>query len=248
MSLDIGKTVWILACTKVGFAIGLIVWLSFIDNTLVICNKSGMEQIKAMFTKVVDCDDIGPMQEYIGARIDVDEKTKSLKITQPVFGQSLKDEFKFEGANAKQEVPAIAGMHLLPNGPKLSVEEQTKYHSGVSKLLYLMKWSQPEIVNSVCELTRFMTQAYPVCMKGVEQVMQHVLKDLECGTVMQPDGHWDGSKNFEFEINGISNTGDATESESCKRCGGLQVFLNKAPIAHKSKMQPSMLLSMAKGE
>ena len=57
--------------------------------------------------------------------------------------------------------------HLLPNGPKLSRDEQTKYHSGISKLLYLMKWSFPEIVNSVCELTRFMTQAYPVCMKGL---------------------------------------------------------------------------------
>ena len=28
----------------------------------------------------------------------------------------------------------------------------------------------------------------------------------------------------------------------------VQVFLNKAPIAHKSKMQPSVLLSMAEGE
>ena len=110
-----------------------------------------------------------------------------------------------------------------------------------------MKWSCPEIAISVCELTMFMTQAYHVCMKGLEWVMQHVLKYPECGMVMQPDGHWDGSKNFEFEIDGIS-TGDATEPEFCKRCGGLQVFLNKAPIAHKSKMQPSTSLSMAKGE
>ena len=60
--------------------VGLIVWLSFIDDMLVICDKSGMDQIKAEFTKVVDCDNIGPMQEYIGTKIDVDEKTKSLKI------------------------------------------------------------------------------------------------------------------------------------------------------------------------
>ena len=29
---------------------------------------------------------------------------------------------------------------------------------------------------------------------------------------------------------------------------GLQVFVNKAPITHRSKMQPSVLLSMAEGE
>ena len=113
--------------------IGLTVWLSFIDDMLVICNKSGMDQIKEMFTKVVDCDNIGPMQECIDAKIDVDKKTKSLKITQLVLVQSLKDEFKFKEVNAKPEVPAIAGTHLLPNGPKLSREEQTKYHSGIGK-------------------------------------------------------------------------------------------------------------------
>ena len=48
--------------------IGLIVWLSFIADMLVICNKSGMKQIKEMLTKVVDCDDIGPMHEYIGTK------------------------------------------------------------------------------------------------------------------------------------------------------------------------------------
>ena len=83
-----------------------------------------------------------------------------------------------------------------------------------------------------------MTQAYPVCMKGLEWVMQHVLKYPEHGMVMQLDGHWNGSKDFKFEINGISDSGDTTEPESQKRCGRLQVFLNKAPIARKSKMQP----------
>ena len=89
---------------------------------------------------------------------------------------------------------------------------------------------------------------FEVLLKGLEQVMEHVLKSLKHGMVRQMDDHWDGSKNFEFEISGISDFGDATEPESHKRCGGLQVFLNKAHIAHKSKMQPSMSLSMAEGE
>ena len=78
--------------------------------------------------------------------------------------------------------------------------------------------------------------------------MQHVLSFPKCGVDMQPEGHWDGSKDFQFEMDDISDSGDATELESCTRCGGLQVFLNKAPIAHKSKMQPSVSLSMAEGE
>ena len=52
---------------------------------------------------------------------------------------------------------------------------QLKYHSGVGKLLYLVKWSQQEIVNSIWDLACFMTKAYPNHMKGMEHVMQHVL-------------------------------------------------------------------------
>ena len=79
-----------------------------------------------------------------------------------------------------------------------------------------MKWLRPEIANSVHELTRFMTQSYLVCMTGLEHVMQHVLKYLEHGVVMQPDAHWDGLKDFKFEIDRISDSGDATKPESWK--------------------------------
>ena len=43
----------------------------------------------------------------------------------------------------------------MASGQPLSPEQQTKYWSGVGKLLllYLTKWSQPEIANSVHELT-----------------------------------------------------------------------------------------------
>ena len=70
----------------------------------------------------------------------------------------------------------------------------------------------------------------------------------EWGLAMQPDGHWDGGKEYKFEIDGISDSGNVTEPNSHKQCGGLLVFLNKAPIAHKSKMQTSASLSMAEGE
>ena len=152
----------------------MIVWLSFIDNILVICDKLGMDTTKA---------------------------------------------------------------------------EQMKYHSVVGKLLYLVKWSCPEITNIVHELTRFMTQSSLVCMMGLAHVMQHVLKYLEHGVVMQPDGHWDGSKDFKFEIDGISDSGDVMEPELQKMVWKtLQVFLNKAPIVYKIKIQLSVSFSMAEGE
>ena len=120
---------------------GLIMWISFIDDMLVVCDKKYMANIKQKFTSTVDCDDMGAMVEYIGTKVDIDSKKCELKITQPVLVQSLQDEFDFENPNNCPETPAPAGTHLMVSGQPLSPEKQTKYHSGVGKLLYLTKWS-----------------------------------------------------------------------------------------------------------
>ena len=46
--------------------------------------------------------------------------------------------------------------------------------------------------------------------------MQHVLCMPKRGSVMQPDGVWGGGQKYEFQINGISDSGDAMEPNSCK--------------------------------
>ena len=84
-----------------------------------------------------------------------------------------------------------------------------------------------------------MTRAYPANYKAKERVMQHVLSTPDHGIIMQPDMNWDGNEGFLFTVDGMSESGDATEPESRRCCGGLQVFLIKLPIAHKSKMQSS---------
>ena len=45
---------------------GLIIWISFIDDMLVVCDEKYMAKIKQEFTGTVDCDDMGAMVEYIG--------------------------------------------------------------------------------------------------------------------------------------------------------------------------------------
>ena len=51
---------------------GLIVWLSFIDDMLIVCAQDTMDRIKKKFTETVDCNDIGEMNEYIGTKIHID--------------------------------------------------------------------------------------------------------------------------------------------------------------------------------
>ena len=71
-------------------------------------------------------------------------------------------------------------------------------------------------MNSIQELMCSMTEAYPNCIKGMECVMQDIVCTPKRGLVMQPDSVWDGGKEYEFQINGISDSGDVMELNSHK--------------------------------
>jgi hypothetical protein len=98
------------------------------------------------------------MTEYIGRKIDRDKN--SMKLTRPVLMQSFEDEFDL--SNAKPCITPGESRKTLYSGEHEELVDatmQTKFRSGVGKLLHLMKWSRPEVMNSVRELSRFMTGA-----------------------------------------------------------------------------------------
>jgi hypothetical protein len=102
------------------------------------------EQMKSRF----ECDYLGELNEYVGCNIDRGEDF--LKFTQPVLFQSYEDEFDL---NKTRSVftPAEQGTVVM------KFDQGTKYRSGVGNLLYMMRWSHPEIYNAVRELPIFMS-------------------------------------------------------------------------------------------
>jgi hypothetical protein len=78
-----------------------------------------------------DCDDLGDMTEY-----------NSMKLTEPVLMQIFEDEFDL--LNAKSYItPGEPGKTLYSGKHEELVDatRQTKFRSGVGKLLHLMKCS-----------------------------------------------------------------------------------------------------------
>ena len=126
--------------------------------------------------------------------------------------------------------------------------EQRRYRSGVGKLLYLMKWSRPDILNSVRDLSRFLSGARPAHLKAMYRVMEYCLCTAEKGLYLNPTRQWDGSKDFRFKLRGISDADYAKQVDDRKSVSGYSVFLEDAPIATKSKTQSNVTLSVAEAE
>jgi hypothetical protein len=117
--------------------------------------KDGVYKAKAAMMEGFDCDNIGELKEYIGCKIDYNKKEGSMKITQPVMIQSFEDKFNLPEGKAAN-TPALPGSVLTAGQERDQVapEEQSTYRSGLGKLLYMMRWSRPEIQNAVRELSR----------------------------------------------------------------------------------------------
>jgi hypothetical protein len=139
---------------------GLVIWISWVDDCLLMGHKSKVSKYHAVMNSYFDCDNIGDSKEYVGSKFDKQEGGNRLLITQPVIVGSFIDEFGIQ-EDKRIEIPASRSDSFSPivDGDELGEEEQKGYRSGVGKLLYLLRWSCPDILNITRELLRYFMKA-----------------------------------------------------------------------------------------
>ena len=228
---------------------GLILWISWIDDCVVMGKKEGVEWAQKEMQKRFDCDDVGELVEYLGCKID---RTKdSIHWTQPVMLQSFQDEFELPEGKMPEH-PAVPGSILVKDmdGTKnaLSPENQKTYKSGVGKLLHMMKWTRPEILNAVRDLSRHMQNAVPAHLNAMYRVMKYCIGTPNRGLELKPNEKWDGNKNFKFKIKGKADSNCAADPETCRSVSGWSVFLCGSPVVFRSKTQVTVKLSTTEAE
>jgi hypothetical protein len=112
----------------------------------------------------------------------------------------------------------------------------------------MMRWTRPEIMNSVRELSRFAGRALLSHLMAMYQVMKYCHNTPEKGLLLKPTMRWDGSPMLLFEITGCSDSDWAKDSITRKSVSGWLTFLFDSPISMKSKMMPIVALSVTEAE
>jgi len=227
----------------------LVMWLSWIDDNLCISKPEQVEIEAKKLADRYDVDDLGVMDEYVGCKTDLDVEDRSLKFTQPVILQSFIDEFGI--GKDKPVTPMIPGTVLTKCNPEnaLSPSRQTKYRSGVGKLLYMAGWSRPDIQYAVRELSKHMMQADEGHFKAMERCMSYVVATPNRGLLLKPEGSWDGTQeNAVFNIRGRSDSDYAKCPDTRRSVTGCRTFLNGSPITFRSATQKTVSLSVTESE
>jgi hypothetical protein len=167
---------------------GLVIWLSWVDDCLICGPREQVEIAKQKMMKRFECDEVGELKEYVGCKVDYNREEGWIKLTQPVLMQSYTDEFDLpEGETPR--TPATPGGVLQKCDPKdaISEKEQSIYRSGVGKLLHMMKWTRPEILNAVRELSRFMMSAATAHLKEMYRAMKYCVGTPNRGLLLKPN-------------------------------------------------------------
>jgi Reverse transcriptase (RNA-dependent DNA polymerase) len=151
----------------------LIVCLSWVDDCLFLGTRKDVVSAKDEIKTYFECDDLGFAEEYVGCKIGIDHDNGVVKFRHPVLIRSLVDEFK--AGNRKVTTPATAGQSLQAGEvqDELVNEEKQKYQAGVGKLLYLARWSKPEINNAVRKLSRFGSRPQRAHVEAMMRVMDY---------------------------------------------------------------------------
>ena len=155
-----------------GSEVGLIVWLSLIDDYMVWGTDKQAKKEKYRFVSRFDCDDIGEVKEYIGCKIDKDTENNSYKFTQSVTIQSFRDEFELGNKNPKIPVDPGSVLVKADDKNKVSQKRQTYYRSGVEKLQHMTRWSRPDIQNTVRDVSRQGRTQVKAHVKAMHMIME----------------------------------------------------------------------------
>ena len=227
----------------------LLMWITWIDDCVVIGMPEAISKAKSSMKESFECDDVGELKDHVGVKLDIDRKNCTMKMTQPVLIRSFQDEFDLPGEQPPN--PAKAGEMLEKGNPeeKVSARMHKCFRKGVGKLLHMMRWSRPEILNSVRECSRYVSSPVDAHIDRMHRIMDFVVSTKDKGWFLNPNVKWDGKdKNFEFVVSGLSDSDYNKDIETRHSVSGSSTFLCGAPVSARSRMQGCVSLSVTESE
>ena len=115
-------------------------------------------------------------------------------------------------------------------------------------MLHIMRWTRPETLNDVRELSKSKKGATWADVKAMKCTMHYCVGTPDHGLTLRPNAKQDGSKDFEFTISGRTDSNYATYPETRRSVSGYSTFLNGSPITVNSRMQITTTLLVTEAE
>jgi hypothetical protein len=163
-------------------------------------------------------------------------------VIQPHLINNLKEKCEKEVSNLSDYgtlgTPRFKIVRPTDKTEKIDANLQSKYRSGVGMLIYLIKYSRPDLANVVRELSKCMDGANLATYKEMLRVVKFVLDTKDYCLKLNP-----AFENEEWDLVSYSNSDWAGNPETRISVTDFIIYLLGAPICWISKGQKGVTLS-----
>ena len=220
----------------------------WVDDCLFMGHKSVLQESVEMLQKYFKLKITNDTNDYLSCEIIYTKDLSRCWIGQPHLCRKIEKTFgELVKGLPRYRTPGTPGLVITkPVDPKaiISFEDQKLYRSGVGMLLYLVKYSRPDIANPVRELTKGMKEATPGALKELKRVLKYVIDTKDIGLKLAPEI----TGKVEWKIVLYTDSDWAGDKDSRKSITGYALFLQNCPVTWKSRQQDTIALSSSEAE
>jgi hypothetical protein len=188
------------------------------------------------------------LKDYLSCHVIEDLESKSIPILQPHLINNLEAKFGQEVCNKR--------FYKIPGTPRFKIvcpatdddvidaaDLQVRYRSTVGMLLYLTKYSQPDLCNFVRELAKCMDKATKGTYLEMLRVVKFVVDTKNFCLQIKPEFK---GKNWSLQV--FCDIDWAGDSETRISVNGFILYLMNVPVCWRSKSQKGVTLSSSEAE
>lgn len=221
-----------------------------VDDCYELGNQSQLnELVKEIEQQGLKIKDMKDTDDYLSCQIIFNKTKTKAWMGQPYLIKRLEKNFEhlIEG-NIIYRTPGTPGYNIVrptTEEDKISAEDQKIYRSAVGSLLQFIKYSRPDISNTVRELSKCMDGANPEAFKEMKRVIKFLLNTKTYGLKLNPKMD---IKDEEWSMTVYTDSNWAGDKDNRRSVSGYIIFLKGVPILWKSRLQRTISLSSSEAE
>ena len=190
------------------------------------------------------------MTEFVGCSMKFDDNRKRVFMHQPDLISNLKRNFGEEVSKLRTYLTAAGTGEIIRKAKEgdviLDQEEITTYRSGVGMLLYLIKFSRPDLANSVRELSKVMGTATNGHFRSMLRVVKFVI-DSEHRMLMFDVNKFQNNLDI-WNLHAYCDSDYSGDGDERRSITGYCIYLQGCLIGWKSRAQRNVTLSSTEAE
>jgi transposase InsO family protein len=216
----------------------------FVDDVALACKTiDQMTKLKDSLKARYSMTDAGPMDWFLGVRVDYDIKAGCLALSQAAYATDILRRFNMEECRTVS-VPMEARLQVVEGDvdkEELQFMLDKKYSALVGALLYLANCTRPDVAYAVNQLARFMSNPRRVHWLAAQRVLRYVrgTVNYELRYIREEE---------KFTLQGFSDSDWGGDTATRRSTTGYVFIGAYAAISWKSMLQKTVAISTCEAE